>query len=206
MVPVLIQGEATSRLGHHQALLDEMFKLRHLVFRERLNWQVQSIVGRERDKYDDLNPVYVVCCNDENTVEGCWRLLPTTGPYMLKDIFPELLAHHPAPRHPSVWEASRFAVHTQERSYRSIAGLNRITKMMLAALHEFGMQHDIKKIVAVSDVRFERLLVRSGASVNRFGPPRQIGDVKTVAGWLDINQASLSRVSARAGIHGPTLH
>ena len=68
------------------------------------------------------------------------------------------------------------------------------------------MQHDIKKIVAVSDVRFERLLVRSGASVNRFGPPRHIGDVKAVAGWLDINEASLSRVSARAGIHGPTLH
>ena len=206
MVPILIQEGVPNHHGFHKALLDEMFKLRHVVFKERLNWDVQSIEGRERDKYDDLSPVYVLCRNSENVMAGCWRLLPTTGPYMLKDIFPELLDGHPAPRHPSIWEASRFAVHTQERSYRSMAGLNRITKTMLSALHEFGVQNNIEKMVAVSDVRFERLLIRSGASVNRFGAPRAVGDVKAVAGWLDINEETLARVRARAGLQGPTLH
>ena len=31
------------------------------------------------------------------TLRGCWRLLPTEGPYMLKDSFPELLHGAEAP-------------------------------------------------------------------------------------------------------------
>jgi len=46
----------------------------------------------------------------ENAVVGCWRLLPTTGPYMLKDIFSHLLWGKPAPEQPDVWEISRFAI------------------------------------------------------------------------------------------------
>ena len=47
---------------------------------------------------------------EEDEVLGCWRLLPTTGPNMLKDTFPQLLHGHPAPHQTDVWELSRFAV------------------------------------------------------------------------------------------------
>ena len=78
-------------------VFDGMFALRHRVFRERLGWDVNSVAGREHDLYDDLHPVYLVCRDDKQTV-GCWRLLPTTGPYMLKDVFSDLLHGHPLPR------------------------------------------------------------------------------------------------------------
>lgn len=62
--------------------LDNMFSFRHKVFYERLGWDVEQCNGRERDFYDDLNPVYMVAKNSMNEVEGCWRLLPTVGSYM----------------------------------------------------------------------------------------------------------------------------
>ena len=91
-------------------LRDGMYCLRHRVFKERLGWSVTSIEGREHDKYDDLRPVYLLCRNEHDEVEGCWRLLPTTGPYLLKDVFGELLHGHPAPQDTRIWEISRFAI------------------------------------------------------------------------------------------------
>src|SRR5690348_10357820 len=89
--------------------LEGMFRLRHEVFKERLDWEVGSRAGKERDVFDDLDPVYIVCEKDGDVL-GSWRLLPTTGPYMLQDVFPELLHGQPAPNAPHVWEISRFAV------------------------------------------------------------------------------------------------
>ncbi|MFF4624666.1 acyl-homoserine-lactone synthase [Nonomuraea jabiensis] len=41
-------------------LVDGMFRLRHTVFHERLRRDVDSLHGRERDSYDDCDPVYVI--------------------------------------------------------------------------------------------------------------------------------------------------
>ena len=72
----------------HSDLLDEMFRLRARVFRDRLRWDVQVADGKERDKYDDERPVYLVYADDESRkVKGSLRLLPTTGPTVLADIF-----------------------------------------------------------------------------------------------------------------------
>jgi N-acyl-L-homoserine lactone synthetase len=69
-------------------LMEEMFKLRARVFRDRLGWNVQVADGKERDKYDDEAPVYVIYADDEaREVKGCLRLLPTTGPTVLTDFF-----------------------------------------------------------------------------------------------------------------------
>ena len=68
-------------------LLDRMYELRHTVFAERLKWTSLNSDRREVDLYDVLNPVYLICRDPVGEVVGCWRLLPTTGPYMLKDIF-----------------------------------------------------------------------------------------------------------------------
>lgn len=74
-------------------LLDSMYALRHEMFAERLQWQVQSHNGKEKDWFDRLEPTYIVARHPEDArrATGSWRLLPTTGPYMLKDVFPELL-------------------------------------------------------------------------------------------------------------------
>ena len=177
-------------------LRDSMYCLRHRVFKERLGWNVTSVKGRERDVYDELKPLYLLCPNQRNEVEGCWRLMPTTGPYLLKDIFPQLLYGHPAPEDPAVWEISRFAVQPAQKGYRSLAGVHEITGSMFARLFEFGLAHGIDRIVGVTDVICERLLYRAGVFIQRFGPPQKIGPTVAVAGWLDVTTENFERVDA----------
>ena len=173
--------------------LDGMFRLRHEVFKERLAWDVGSRAGKERDIFDDLDPVYIVC-EDEGEVLGSWRLLPTTGPYMLQDVFPELLHGQPAPSAPDVWEISRFAVSKRVLGNESLGTINKVTNLLLDQLFAFSASRKISRIVAVSDVRFERILKRAGLLTQRFGPPLQIGVTRAVSGYADVSELNVRRM------------
>ncbi|TIX96410.1 MAG: autoinducer synthesis protein, partial [Mesorhizobium sp.] len=75
--------------GRHQSFLKQMYRLRAAVFGGRLEWDVSGTAGEERDRYDDYKPTYVLAINEPGMVAGCARLLPASGPTMLKYIFPE---------------------------------------------------------------------------------------------------------------------
>lgn len=166
-----------------------MYRLRHDIFHDRLKWDVASEDGMERDVFDQGDPVYVLVKNEEKVVEGCWRLLPTTGPYMLSDVFPQLLYDQAVPRHPKVWELSRFAVakSAHESIHESASfGLNEIPVRMLQRAVQFAKQNGIDSYVTVTTVAVERLMRNLGLIVHRFGPPMRIGKVMTLALWFDI--------------------
>jgi acyl homoserine lactone synthase len=170
--------------------LNAMFQFRHKVFYERLRWEVPIKNGIERDYYDELNPVYLVAKNTGGVVEGCWRLLPTTGPYMLKNTFPQLLFGDQAPEDPTIWEMSRLAVLPSNSSERVQVTLNAITFDLIRTVYEFSIQNGIRRYVLVTSVAVERLLTRIGFPIHRLGnhKPQYIGKVLTVACWVDINE------------------
>ena len=176
-----------SELQHHN--VKAMFRLRHAVFKERLRWDVTSHEGMESDDYDNLDPVYMVFPNGSQ-VDGCWRLLPTTGPYMLKDVFPELLCGEPAPRDPQIWEISRFAAAPKLKQDRRDTYLNSATVQMVRRIYDFGVENNIKSYVTVTSVAMERLLTRLGLPMQRLGDgkARMIGKVLTVACQLEVNE------------------
>jgi N-acyl-L-homoserine lactone synthetase len=173
--------------------LEGMFRLRHEVFKERLDWEVGSQAGKERDMFDDLEPVYIVCEHGGETL-GSWRLLPTTQPYMLKDVFPELLYGMPAPAASDIWEISRFAVSKRVAGNESLGTVNIVTNLLLEQLFTFAARRKISRIVAVADVRFERILKRAGLLTGRFGPPLQIGVTKAISGYADVSDLNIRRM------------
>ncbi|MBK8283870.1 MAG: acyl-homoserine-lactone synthase [Ahniella sp.] len=163
------------------ALIDSMYGLRHQMFFERLNWQVDTRDGKEKDWFDRLEPTYVVAraAAERNRALGSWRLLPTTGPYMLKDVFPELLHGQEAPSDPTIWEASRFAVAKHEDAVAF--GLNETPVAMIREMLRFVRRNGVHEIVTVTSVGVERLIRNLGLKTERFGPAIQIGEVRTVA-------------------------
>ena len=88
----------------------DMHRLRHRVFKERLDWDVLASGDMEIDEFDALHPAYLLQRANDGRVQGCVRLLPSTGPTMLRDAFPILLDGTSAPASSSVWESSRFAL------------------------------------------------------------------------------------------------
>ena len=171
----------------------DIFRIRHDVFKVRLDWQVKVQDGMERDGFDDLNPTYLFAEDTETGAKGCFRLLPTTGPYMLRDIFPELLYGASAPCAEDTWEISRFGVIPGVLTSESatMASVQRLTKRMLLELMVLCFEKGINHVVAVTDVRFERVLSRAGFPTIRYGEPMLIGGVPSVAGQGDMTQSSV---------------
>jgi acyl homoserine lactone synthase len=182
-------------------LRDQIYRLRNRVFNGRLKWEVDTEAGRERDEFDDIPQVYACTLDQYDRVVGTWRLLPTTGPYMLRDVFPDLLHGHDAPCSPNVWEVSRFAVAAHEDSW-SAAEEVAIMRELVTALFRFGHENGISRIVAVTDLRFERLLGRCGLSTTRYGPPVDCGVTKAVAGYADVEPAYIETqiIAAERGL------
>lgn len=178
-------------------LLDRMYELRHAVFAERLKWTSLNGNRREIDLYDVLNPVYLICRDPAGEVVGCWRLLPTTGPYMLKDIFAHLLHGTAPPEQPDVWEISRFAIDPQWRDYHSLGAVGSVVGQMLIGLFDFAEANGISQVVAASDIRFDRILKRAGLTTTHYGPPVLMENSYAVAGWADITADNRALIEAR---------
>lgn len=176
--------------GFDARTLRGMFAFRHQVFYNRLGWEVDTRDELEFDLFDTMNPVYMVAKRSQGDIEGCWRLMPTTDSYMLKDTFPQLLQGEAAPCHPHIWELSRFAVDASASAGAVQAPLNTVTMDMIRKLYDFAVENEVECFVTVTSVALERLLKRTGLPIRRLGNGRaqKVGRVLTVACWVDINQ------------------
>lgn len=169
-----------------------MHQLRYRTFRQRLEWDVPTVDEMEIDQYDDVDPVYMLA-RDGDSVCGCWRLLPTTDAYMLRDTFSDLLEGQAPPNSERVWELSRFALDAKD------AAAHRFSDAALAMIErvvEHALANGITQYVTVTTPAIERLLRRLGLQVRRFGPPRQLGVDKAVAFAIEIDDEVLTRVRA----------
>lgn len=182
----------------------DMHRLRCRVFSDRLDWDVLVRDGMEIDQFDELGPVYLLSRADES-VHGCVRLLPSTGPTMLRDVFSPLLDGKAAPQDPRIWESSRFALDLPVDAPRSDRGLAHATFELFAGMIEFGLAHSLVEIVTVTDVRIERILRRAQWPLRRLGTPQTIGSTLAVAGSLEVSFGALERVRQACGIQGRVL-
>ncbi|MGB3272977.1 MAG: acyl-homoserine-lactone synthase TraI [Xanthobacteraceae bacterium] len=181
-------------MGAFGDLIAEMHRLRARVFGGRLGWDVEIQDGVETDGFDRLSPVYILAVAERGPVLGCARLLPTTGPTMLADAFPQLLAGGRLDAHPRMIESSRFCVDTGTDEAATTRGLHRATLTLFAAIIEWSMGAGYREIVTATDVRFERLLNRARWPMRRLGEPRMIGETLSVAGVLPADDASFATV------------
>ena len=184
MSEILLAQRGDARLN--ETTLQQMYRLRHDVFHDRLGWEVTSDNGMEHDEFDNADPVYVLVRGSDDALEACWRLLPTNGPYMLKDVFPELLAGQPAPQSSDVWELSRFAM-AEGKADAAGFGLSNVPVRMVQAAIRFAQENGIERYVSVTSVAIERMFRKLGVHVERLGPPIRIGRVLTVACSLEID-------------------
>ncbi|MGO4568004.1 acyl-homoserine-lactone synthase TraI [Rhizobium sp. 2YAF20] len=188
-------------------LIDGMHRLRASVFKERLEWDVKVVDGREVDDFDQLPATYILLLRGSSKVSGCARLLPASGATMLTRAFPQLLSAGKLEAHAAMIESSRFCVDTTIEEGRGEGSLHEATLTMLAAIIEWSMTHGYNEIVTATDVRFERILKRAGWPMRRLGEPTRIGNTIAVAGSLQADRASLERVRpAGAGSTFNLLH
>ena len=156
-----------------QGLYAKVSRYRHEVFVQRLGWQLQTPAGEEIDQFDRSDTVYLVAEDDTGQITGCGRLLPTTRPYLLAEVFPQLMNGAPPPSTADVWELSRFCTVDLNAKVSSPMGQfsSALTVDMMHAAVECGARLGAKQLISVSPVGVERLLRRAGFHCHRAGPP-----------------------------------
>jgi acyl homoserine lactone synthase len=167
-----------SRVGHY----------RTKVFVETLGWDLKTRNGEELDQFDRPDTMYVVSEDDDGHVNGCARLLPTNHPYLLGEVFPELLQGQEIPCTSDVWELSRFA--SVDFNKRTTSALSQFSSEVAIALLQASIataiEQGAKRLITVSPIGIERLLKRAGFHCHRAGPPMIIDGHPIFACWIEL--------------------
>lgn len=179
------------QLHYFPKLARTMFCDRADQFSNRLGWQVSvDETGAERDQYDDLCPLYVIWEQPDGSHGGSMRLLPTTGPVMVNEVFGHLTGGAPITS-PLIWECTRFCLARG-------AGGNVAAALMLAGgevMTGFGVRH----FAGVFDARMVRIYRAIGSSPEILGSEGEGRDKISVGLW-EFSQQARARVALRAGL------
>lgn len=166
-------------------------ELRHQAFVDRLGYDVPSHDGLEWDQFDTPRASYIVIEAGGRCVGVC-RLVPTTSPYMLKDIFPTLLPYAP-PEQADVWEATRITVDATLHAAARDAAL----KALIVGVQRFGLEHGIRHFLGLMPIPiFRRTLIKHGVNVNILvASAKKIDGITTAAGEILVEAATVERLA-----------
>ncbi len=162
-------------------LLKAVYVFRAKIFHHILKWSVPLVDGQEIDRFDALDPVWVVA-EQGGVVIGCLRILPTTGEYLMQEPAFAGLSELPLPVDKNTVEISRFAVDLEIKDKRYAA---LVTTEILRGMLDYLMQNNLPRGVCVTSVAVERLLRSLDVRMQRLGKIRKIEDCLVVADEID---------------------
>lgn len=182
-------------------VLAQLHRLRYRQFKERQSYDVPVYKDMEYDQYDTIATVYLVDLDAKGIIRGCSRLNPTDRPYMLRDLWPQMV-EQPLPASPTVWEGTRICIE------KELPGpdRDRVKWSIVLGYLEFGLQNGITKYVGVmQNFIWRRVFIQSGWGANYLGEERLIDGIKTRAGEVLVSEEALARVRSTVGILEPVL-
>jgi acyl homoserine lactone synthase len=202
---MIVTVEPIHATERHQ-LLDEMFVARKQVFGDRMGWSVSTSDGREHDEFDRCDPLYLLSVDPETGLSrGSLRLLPTSGPTMLKSVFNELFDEPVDVSSPLIWECTRFCTHPSITDHLTPHGVSSITAELLIGICEVALISGIEQIVGVFDERMVRIYRRGGWSPEVIARSNGAGHGEVSVGLWDVSEEALARMNQRAGLVGSVL-
>ena len=166
-----------------RGVFEQLGRYRRRVFMEKLGWQLNTVDDMEQDQFDREDAVYIASFNRFGDVNGCARLLPTTRPYLLGEVFPQLLNGAPVPARPEVWELSRFAAMDLDRPEPGPLGQfsSPVAIDLLETALDCAASRGADDVLAVSHIGVERLLRKAGFSARRIGEPIHVDGAPIMA-------------------------
>lgn len=182
----------------YESTLNSYFRIRHDVFARERGWRaVERSDGLDIDAFDRDDTIHLIAIDGDRVVGG-QRLVPTTAPHMLSEIFADLADVKGIPVGPTVWEASRYFVVRERRSGRTDC-------TMLAGVQEFGLEEGITHYSAVIETWWLPRLHEAGFIVRPLGLPTLIENQWAIAAEVEVRKSSRDRARALGGIGGSVL-
>lgn len=178
--------------------LDEMFRLRYEVFVEERGWRLECEAPYERDQFDNDDAIYFLYFDNDDEVAATFRILPTTRPHMMSEVFSSLCPEG-VPVGEQIFEATRAAV---RKAYRR-EGV--VWQSMMAGVYEYCLLSSIDKLTAIFDLPVFLARLRSGVDFRPLGPPVEIDGEMFIACYRTISVQGLQTLRQQTNLKGPML-
>jgi acyl homoserine lactone synthase len=197
-----IKGFSQENSYEYGNVMASQYRFRYKVFAERQHYKVPVYNNMEYDAYDTPATVYFTWQDQNGEVMAVSRVKPTDRPYMIKDIWPNLIAGE-LPESVKVWESSRLAV---DKSLDKELKKNVAAALVCANL-EFGLLNGIDYYIGIMHPRIWEVVFEDvGAKIEFLGDVRRIeGGDKVVAGKLPVSFSNLANVRKTMGFKSPVL-
>lgn len=183
--------------------LPQMHRLRYRIFVEAQGYNVPALRGMEWDQFDTPATTYMLWRDANNAVRAVARLIPCDQPYMIKELWPDLLAGAPVPTEGHTWEVSRVAIDPD----LPVGQRLRIMGEMLCALGEFALASGIKDYLFVTYPNLVKTMMRAVAdSVEVLGDVHDLGGHRVVPARVTVTWESLHKMRRSHGIAGQVTY
>ena len=182
-------------------ILEDYFRLRHQIYVVERKWSVLDRPDkREIDQFDTDETVYLLGLEGRAIIAGM-RLVPTTGPTLLSELFPKLSLDGPV-RRPDVYELSRIFV---VRNRRGEHAGPRAEAVIQAAAMEYGLSVGLSAFTIVLESWWLPRLLDQGWVARPLGLPIDIDQMSTVAVMVDVNERAWTEICLRRSVPGAML-
>lgn len=164
------------------AVLNRFFEVRHDIYVDEKRWREADPRGQEIDQFDTDDATYIVGIDDGKVVSGS-RLMPTTVPHMLSEVFPHLADIKGVARQPDVAEWTRGFVAKSHRSQDL-----RYTAQVCGAVMDYCVREGITAVGGVQDAYWLPLWRRLGWSIDVRGRFHQIDGRRCLAAFAEVSE------------------
>ncbi len=183
--------------------MEQAYRLRHRVFVDEMKWtELTQPDGRKIDRFDDEDAVHMLYIGGNGKVLGYQRMLPSTRPHLLSDVFPQLCEDE-RPVGPHIWEWTRYCVEPAHRE-RGRA-LSPVANALLSSIVEWGLECGVNTIIIEMNPLWLLRLVQLHFRTIPLGLPQPIGGQDTVAVTAAFDRRTLARLQEMRGISDRAL-
>ena len=180
------------------AQLEEMYRIRHRVYVDKRGWKdLTQEDKREVDQFDNEDALYLLRLDDEGRVSAGIRLIPTTKPHLMRDVFPHIVTWGRIPNSEQVYEITRYFVSDDITDMNEI---NKASGALLIALFEYGFAKGLTHYSVVCDTFFLPSLLNLDPGTHPLGLPTPYDEGVCVAVMFPITEPAVAGLRQRRGI------
>ncbi|WP_206240149.1 acyl-homoserine-lactone synthase [Novosphingobium terrae] len=163
----MFQRHQSKLEGIREEVLRSMFAARKAVFVDLLKWDVPVLAERyEIDQFDNPDADYIIMSEADGNHLGSARLLKTTGPHILGDLYPQLCEEAP-PCGPDILEITRFCLDRRLNATER----RQVRDNLVCGLANYALEHGIRSYVAIAERAWGHKILNFGWDCKPLGPP-----------------------------------
>lgn len=191
----------TQNTDEYPELMEKVWRFRHRQFVERLGWrELHSEDGREMDRFDTDDAVHLVVVSGDDVV-GYTRLLRTSHPHLLSDVYPEIMGDQNWPRGDAIYEWTRCISDDRAGPFGSVQA----SHVLITGVLEFCLLSGIQGMIVETHPKLVSWMLETGYKVDTLNTPQVINNVPVVPVYIGATRAALERHHQMFGINGSVL-